>query len=168
VRHPLARAHDVFCTKILSRGPGTMKQIRNTLRRQFNLEIPQENPDESYTRPMHRAAFEQFLTFLKANLAGQTAIRVDARWASQAQIISGFADLGAPDLILREDELAEDLPWLARKLGRMAPGDVPPVPDDRPIALADIYDEKLEALCRAVYARDYLTFGFEDWARPEG
>ncbi|PXW79836.1 LPS sulfotransferase NodH [Ruegeria sp. P4] len=168
VRHPLARAHDVFCTKILSRGPGTMKQIRNTLRRQFNLEIPQDNPDESYTRPMHRAAFEQFLTFLKANLAEQTAIRVDARWASQAQIISGFADLGAPDLILREDELAEDLPWLARKLGRMAPGNVPPVPDDRPIALADIYDEKLEALCRAVYARDYLTFGFEDWAQPEG
>ncbi|ABF62753.1 hypothetical protein TM1040_0020 [Ruegeria sp. TM1040] len=164
VRHPLARAHHVFCTKILPNGPGSMKHIRNTLRRQFHLDIPQDGIDVGYSRERHRQAFEQFLTFLKSNLAGQTAIRVDARWASQAQSISGFAELGAPDLILREEDLATDLPWLARKLGRMSPAEVPPVPADQPIALAEIYDDALEVLCRSIYTRDYLTFGFDSWS----
>jgi hypothetical protein len=27
-----------------------------------------------------------------------------------------------------------------------------------------IYDETIETAAREAYARDYLTFGFEDWA----
>jgi len=164
VRHPLARAHAVFCSKILNKGPGGLLQIRNTLRRRFDLEIPEAEPDETYTQAHHRAAFEQFLRVLKANLAGQTAIRVDAHWASQTQILAGFSELGAPDLILRETEMDEDLPALARKLGRRRPQPVPPVAADLPHALGDIYDDKLESLCRSIYTRDYLTFGFGDWA----
>ena len=33
LRHPLARAHDAFCNRILTTGPGSYRGIRNTLRR---------------------------------------------------------------------------------------------------------------------------------------
>ena len=166
VRHPLARAHDVFCSKILTTATGSMTQIRNTLRRRFDLTVPEGEPDQSYTRAQHRAAFEQFLIFLKANLSGQTAIRIDPHWASQTQIIKGFSELGAPDFIFREADMTEDLPWLARKLGRMKPASVPAcgTATRQPFSLADIYDDKLEAICRSIYARDYLTYGFGDWS----
>jgi len=164
VRHPLARAHSIFCRSILSTGADSLGQIRKTLRRRFDLQIPATEPDDTYTRDDHRAAFEQFLLFLKANLAGQTAIRVDARWASQTQVIAGFAELGSPDLIIRDHEMADDLPWLAGKLGRLSPGPVPRVAADRPYSLQDIYDAELESLSRSIYARDYMTLGFGDWA----
>ncbi|NIZ12190.1 sulfotransferase family 2 domain-containing protein [Phaeobacter sp. HF9A] len=163
VRHPLARAHAVFCDRILSKGPGSLRQIRNTLRRRYNLAIPEQPVDETYDMEQHRLAFAQFLAFVKSNLAGQTSIRVDANWASQSQILAGFAELAAPDLILREEELAQDLAWLAAKLGcANAPTFARPAAD-QPYALADIYDAELEELCRSAYQRDYLTFGFDDW-----
>ncbi|TNJ45602.1 sulfotransferase family 2 domain-containing protein [Phaeobacter sp. B1627] len=163
VRHPLARAHTVFCTKILSNGPGSLRKIRDTLRRRFNLEIPEHAVDETYSRPQHRLAFEQFLMFLKANLAGQTSVRIDPNWASQTQVLCGFSELAMPDLILREEDMTEDLPWLARKLGRMNPAPAPRAEADHPHALSGIYDAELEALCQSVYQRDYLTFGYGPW-----
>ncbi|KUP94907.1 sulfotransferase family 2 domain-containing protein [Tritonibacter horizontis] len=164
VRHPLARAHTAFCTKILCKGPGSLRQIRNTLRRQFKLDIPEQEIDGTYGAKQHLIAFAQFLEFLKANLAGQTAIRVDASWASQTQIVNGFAELALPDLILRDTELQDDLPRLARKLGKEVSPSVAMPLDDTPISLSQIYHPDLEELCRTIYMRDYLTFGFGTWA----
>ncbi|OIQ33238.1 MAG: nodulation protein NodH [Alphaproteobacteria bacterium MedPE-SWcel] len=163
VRHPLARAHTVFCTRILSKGPGSLLQIRNTLRRRFNLEIPEQGVDETYGLSQHRLAFEQFLKFLKANLAGQTSVRIDPNWASQAQVLCGFSELAVPDLVLREEDMATDLPWLAQKLGRMNPAPAPRMEADQPHALSAIYDADLEALCQSIYQRDYLTLGYGAW-----
>jgi hypothetical protein len=45
-------------------------------------------------------------------------------------------------------------------------GNVPQVggtPEDAPYALGDIYDAEIESLCRSIYQRDYVTFGFGDW-----
>ncbi len=163
VRHPLARAHTVFCEKILNKGPQAFLKIRNTLRRKFNLPLPEQTPDGSYDRSQHRAAFEAFLKFLKLNLAGQTSIRVDACWASQAQAISGFSEFSAPDLVLREDEMAADLAMVAQKMGLPARG-VPRAASDQPYELSEIYDAELETLCMSIYQRDYLMFGFGPWA----
>lgn len=163
LRHPIARAHTVFCKRILSTGKGSFAEIRQTLRKQFKLPIPGQEPNESYDRAAHHAAFVAFLQFLKANLAGQTGIRVDAHWASQAQIIASFADFGSPDFILREDEMTAWLPALAMQLGQSAPNDPGPVAQDEPFTLADIYDAEIEALGSQVYQRDYTTFGFGPW-----
>ena len=163
LRHPIARAHTVFCKRILSTGKGSFAEIRQTLRKQFKLPIPGQEPNESYDRATHHAAFVAFLQFLKANLAGQTGIRVDAHWASQAQIIASFADFGSPDFILREDEMTAWLPALAMQLGQSAPNDPGPVAQDEPFTLADIYDAEIEALGSQVYQRDYTTFGFGPW-----
>lgn len=163
--HPLERAHHAFCSKILSTGSGNYAQIRRSLRKNFNLPIPEEMPDEGYSAQDHRAAFSAFLDFIKANLAGQTALRVDAFWCSQAQFLQGFSEFAVPDLVIRADEMMTDLPALAAKVG-CTPTPVPSVPDaDTPYQLSEIYDDGLEAQAADVYQRDYMQFGFGAWRK---
>ncbi|GAA6191383.1 nodulation protein NodH [Phaeobacter sp. NW0010-22] len=165
LRHPLARAHTVFCNKILSKERGAFVKIRETLRNQFNLPLPKGKIDSSYSKSDHRAAFEVFLGFLRMNLAGQTAIRVDGRWCTQAQALSMFSEFAILDYVFREDELATVLPPLAQRYGHPDPAVPNTAPLDQPYSLADIYDDKLESMCASVYQRDYQMFGFGPW-RP--
>ncbi len=164
LRHPVARAHAAFCNKILIKGPGCYRDIRRTLRNFHKLPLPGNLPDDGYDVAAHRAAFLAFLGFLKANLAGQTAIRVDAHWCSQAAAVEGMTQFGAPDLILREVDLPGDLPALAQRVGYAAPPAPPEAAPDRPFALSRIYDAEVEHHARAAYRRDYRLFGFGDWA----
>ncbi|EIE49874.1 nodulation protein NodH [Salipiger aestuarii] len=163
IRHPLARAHDAFCSKVLTTGPGSYAGIRKTLRRAHDLPIPEGEPGADYTVSAHRAAFEAFLTFLKANLAGQTSVRIDGHWASQGHVIQGMSEMTLPDMVVREDEMAAYLPALALQVGHAKPPDPIKLPVRAPYALAEIYDDRLEAAARDAYARDYLMFGFGDW-----
>jgi len=144
-------------------GPGCFNAIRRTLRKAHALPIPRDWPDAGYDRAAHRAAFAAFLGFLKANLAGQTSIRVDAHWASQAAVIEGMTQFAAPDMILREEEMGEGLALLARQAGHAAPPAPPVAVESAPFALGDVHDRGIERLARAVYQRDYLRFGFGDW-----
>lgn len=163
VRHPVARAHAAFCDFILPTGPGSFPEIRATLRRQFNVPLPKEAPGDDYGVADHRSAFLGFLGFLKANLSGQTSVRVDANWASQAAIIQGFGQFALPDMIVRESRLQIDLAYLALSAGV----ENPPAPQDETDPhkdrLSAIYDEEVEAATQEVYQRDYMTFGFSGW-----
>ena len=163
LRHPLARAHSVFCQRILDTGPGAYVSIRNTLRKQFKLPIPGEIRPNNYDLDQHRAAFAAFLKFLRQNLSGQTQVRVDGLWCGQAQTLEGIAAFAVPDMTLREEELAQALPDLARKVGHPNPPDPSPPRPDGPFALSEIYDEDLETLASDAYQRDYLLFGFQNW-----
>ena len=164
VRHPVARAHAAFCDKILSTGEGSFVEIRRTLKTQFKLGVPNTMPDASYGRREHRTAFLRFLAFLKTNLAGQTSLRVDGNWASQAQILQGFAEFALPDMILREDRLDEDLAILAAQIGKKTMPQVTDLTDPHKVQLKDIYDDEVETAVRDVYQRDYMTFGFGPYA----
>ncbi len=164
LRHPVARAHDAFCRHILSTGKGSYLQLRKTLMRRYAIPLPEDGPDAGYDLAAHRKAFGAFLVFLKGNLQGQTAIRVDPSWCTQSQAITGFGELSLPDQLVREDEMAAALPTLARAAGCDG---APAVPEDgaedAPFALADIYDGEIEKLARDAYQRDYMSFGFSDW-----
>lgn len=164
VRHPVARAHHLFCEKILSDKPGSYAQIHKVLRKVYKLPLPARGPGAEYDVSAHRTAFEGFLGFLKANLAGQTSIRVDSHWASQSEVLKGFGDLALPDMILRENEMGNYLPALAIQVGRLDALEPGYAAEDIPHPLSAIYDEKIEALVRDIYGRDYLNFGFENWA----
>lgn len=163
LRHPVVRAHDAFCEKILPSDGSGYPGIRSTLRKRYKLPIPETMDQSGYDAAAHKAAFTAFLTFLKANLAEQTAIRVDPAWASQSQILQGFTEFMVPDRLLREEHLPEALARLAEDIGHTSPA-YQPTHASTPVALGEIYDEEVERLCRAAYARDYLFFGFEDWA----
>jgi LPS sulfotransferase NodH len=163
LRHPVARAHAAFCDKILCDGPGGYHEIRRTLRKVHKLPIPEGSPGPAYDLAAHRTAFLAYLAFLGANLAGQTAIRVDPHWATQASVIEGMAQFGAPDMILREEEMPENLTALARQLGYDDPP-LPPLPTaEQPFTLGEIYDSDIERATREVYQRDYMLFGFGAW-----
>jgi LPS sulfotransferase NodH len=164
IRHPAARAHHVFCQRILSTGPGSYLKIRETLRNSYKMPLPENDPDDSYTLARHRAAFEAFLDFVKANLAMQTSIRVDAAWCSQSSVLASFADVALPDHVLREEELPELLVGLAESVGARDVAAPPRAAADTPFALHEIYDDALESLVSSVYTRDYAMFGFGRWA----
>ncbi|MFG6581786.1 nodulation protein NodH [Sulfitobacter sp. 1A12779] len=163
LRHPALRAHDAFCRHILTTGEGSYRQLRHTLMRRYKVPLPKDGPDAEYDREAHRAAFVAFLKFLKGNLAGQTSIRVDAAWCSQAQAIAGFGAFCLPDRILREEELASELPALAAGQGHATVPAVPQMVELGPFTLGDIYDDEIEALTAEAYQKDYMTFGFSRW-----
>ncbi|MDE3028755.1 MAG: nodulation protein NodH [Paracoccaceae bacterium] len=159
LRHPLARAHAAFTDLIL---PGKYPEIRQSLRRLYKVQLPADVTEAGYDIAAHRATFHSFLRFLKGNLAGQTSIRVDAAWATQSAVLQGYASVGLPDLVLREDRMAEGLAYLASDVGLTSPGLGKPSTTPRH-SLADIYDTDLEGAARDAYARDYAGFGFGSW-----
>lgn len=163
LRHPVQRAHDAFCRHILTTGKGSYVQLRKTMMRRYKVPLPPEGPDDNYDTSAHYEAFVGFLKFLKGNLAGQTSIRVDAAWCSQAQAVAGFAEFCLPDRIIREEDLTEELAGLARAVGKT---DLPPLAEaqpDQPFALSEIYDARIEKLAADAYQRDYVMFGFSNW-----
>ncbi|WP_322893268.1 MULTISPECIES: nodulation protein NodH [unclassified Yoonia] len=167
LRHPVARAHAAFCDRILTSGPGSFPRLRDSLRKVHKLPIPAVPPDldqpSSYDAAAHRTAFLAFLAFLRNNLAGQTSIRVDAAWASQLTLLQGMAQFALPDAVLREEDLARDLPGLAAQVGRQTSPMPQVTPHRHQPWLTAIYDPMIEAAACDAYARDYDSFGFSDW-----
>lgn len=155
VRHPLVRSHAVFLRYILG---GEFGLIRQTLQQSHGFDLA---GGDEYGPAHFRADFLRFLHFLKANLAGQTEIRIDAAWATQQRIVQGFANFALPDLVLREDGLQDQLAALAAQVGALAPALPTPLPAS--VALAEIYGADLEGAVRAVYPGDYMTFGYGRW-----
>jgi hypothetical protein len=160
VHHPGARAYDVFCRHILPIKDDRYAELRRGLRRVHNLPLPEHPDDPPLSTTQLRACFCEFLKFLKFNLAGQTALRVDGDWASQSQIIQGFCKFAPPHMIVRAKTLEEDLKLLIQQVGLTwyAPPSAPPPQGP---ALAEIYDTELETLAREAYAADYTNFGFK-------
>jgi len=163
LRHPVLRAHEVFCHRIMNADKGSYLQLRRTLVRRYKLPLPDEGQEAGISRDAHRTAFMAFLRFLKGNLAGQTAIRVDAAWGTQAQAVQGFGEFTLPDLIVREQTMARDLDRLAAAVGYDSAPRTEPAGFHGPHALEDIYDDEIEALVADVYQRDYMMFGFGRW-----
>jgi len=164
VRHPVARAHNAFCSKILIDGQESLSDLRAVLRKQFKVPIPARYPDAAYGTQEHRLAFLEFLKFVKANLSAQTNFQVDPHWATQAQIVEGFSEFATPDFILREDSLEENLAIIAAQIGKTTMPQVADETDPYADQLRDIYDADVEAAVHDVYHRDYMTFGFGPYA----
>jgi hypothetical protein len=163
LRHPILRAHDVFCHRILNSDKGSFLQLCRTLVRRYKMPLPDEGTEGTIDLATHRAGFMAFLTFLKGNLAGQTAVRVDPAWATQSEVINGFGEFTLPDMILREETMAHDLSQLAASVGYDNAPRIGPASFHCTHMLDDFYDDEVEALGAEVYQRDYMMFGFGRW-----
>lgn len=163
LRHPLARAHHVFCTSIVPKDDPSFEDPRRILRNKYGVSVPKGGDLSGYSQDDHKVAFINFLKFLKGNLAGQTSVRIDAAWASQSSLLEGAASVALPDILIREDQAQLQLARLAEDLGIEAPA-FETAAADTPYALADIYDAELEKLCFQTYRKDYISFGFSDWS----
>lgn len=167
LRHPVARAHATFCERILNTAEGSYLQIRQTLKNRYKVPLPQNENNPGYDRAGHRAAFVAFLEFLRGNLAGQTAIRVDASWCTQSQSVQGFGEFVFPDFILREADLEAQLAIVLAQAGCENVAPLVPAEQDTPFALSEIYDQSIEDLVSDIYQRDYMMFGFRPWVDPQ-
>jgi LPS sulfotransferase NodH len=156
VTHPVERAFAAFRDRILGTGPDSFPDIRAVLQGRYGLDLP--DPAEPDADPARlRAAFLGFLAFLRANLAGQTSVRVPAVWASQAVLVRALSEVVAPDLILRADTASGEV-------ARLWPETPPLGPHAPPPGLARIYDAEIEEAAHAAYPRDYMAFGYGNWA----
>lgn len=164
IRHPLLRAHDAFAAVMAGDGHAG---LRHRLRTHYGVPIPPDDDIVGMTPRAWRAALAGFLGFVKLNLAGQTGLRQEAIWGTQWSLVNGLAGFAAPDLLAREDRLAEDLGYLAAAVGVKAPGRPAPPAEAAPTPLRAIHDRELEALARDVYRRDYMSFGFGAWKAPK-
>lgn len=164
LRHPLLRVHDAFCRYILPSNVENFADIRAALTTQYDVPLPRNGPDDNgYDPKAHRAAFLAFLKFLSGNLGGQTSVRVDNSWASQAALLHAIGDFVVPDRVIRSETMDIDLPALAQDVG-LGPSKV--TKDHgitSPFPLEDVYDSAIEKACEAAYHRDYVMFGFAPW-----
>ena len=163
VRHPLMRAHLAFAALQSWEG---LAETRAVLRQSYKLPLP----PEGQTLPAEHWAtgLLAFLGWLKANLNAQTSLSVHGLWASQSATLQGFAQFAPPDLIAREETLAEDLSYLARTVGAEAAPFTQPQGDTAPVKLTEIWMPELEQAAQETYARDYMQFGFGPWRRKGG
>lgn len=160
IRHPVARAHAVFAAKVL--GPrDDSRDLLRILSRVFDVEIPKD--PAAMDRDARAAAFKGFIRFLGANLSGQTALRVDPAWASQAAVIEGATQVSPIHRLIREADAAAALGEVEAELG-LVPQPYAEDADAASPALAELYDDEVERLARDAYTRDYLGFGFGDFA----
>lgn len=152
VRHPLPRAWDAFRSMLT----GGNADLRDTLRRVHRVPLPTDDAlaglDDAAAQPL----FLAWLDFLRRNLNGQTGIPTHPGWATQAEVVAGFARFAAPDMVVREAQMAGELGFLARSAGidrdGPEPGGLPEVLDDGDLRRA----------AKAAYLRDYVAFGFSD------
>lgn len=171
-RHPLERAARTFHDKILASDRGAFEPVRRALVETCGVELPPaaavQRRDRAalaaigYDLAAHRRALAGFLTFLRDNLAGRTAIPAAPVWLPQSVHIAALAAVMPPTLIVPE-------PWLPKagaflravmgiETGRNAILRMPP-----PIPLFDapeLWTEELGDLARAAYPEDHARLGY--------
>lgn len=154
LRHPLLRAWDAFQHLLTQASP----DLRQVMRDVHRIALPPD-PELPLLSDDHSAAlFKDFLNFLRRNLNAQTTLPTHPNWASQSEVVAGFARFVSPDLLVREDRLADDLAYLLRSAGTDAAVTDAPAQIAWPDLLSDA---KLQQAAQAAYQRDYITFGFE-------
>ncbi|RJL19322.1 hypothetical protein [Paracoccus siganidrum] len=155
LRHPLYRAWDAFLHLLAAARP----EMRQLMREVHRVPLPEDEALMDLSDQDSARLFHDFLGFLRRNLNGQTTLPTHPGWASQSEVLAGFARFAVPDLIAREDRLAEDLAALCASAGIV--GDIAAglAPEPQPDFLRD---PKLAAAARAAYLRDYIAFGFDD------
>lgn len=158
LRHPVARTRAAF-EEVLDK---PRPELRQVIRRAWGLDIADAEAIRASAEG-YRAAFLVFLKFLRTCTSGQSSLKVEPAWATQAACLQGFAQFQTPDAVLREERLAEGLGWLAAELGIDPP---PMVRRETPatVPLEAIHDAEVEAAVREAHGRDYMAFGFADWA----
>lgn len=152
LRHPLHRAWAAF-EALLTSGNADLRQA---MRDVYRVTLPPDPALVEMSDDEMAALFASFLDFLKRNLNGQTSVQVHPGWASQSEILAGFARFGSPDIIAREEDLGRDLSWVGASVG------LSDLPEYRAEPMPDfLNDKQLRKAARAAYLRDYVAFGFD-------
>ncbi|MBU3028839.1 hypothetical protein [Paracoccus marinaquae] len=155
LRHPLHRAWDAFLHLLAVAGP----DLRQLMREVYRVNLPADDMLTQMQDDLAATLFAEFLDFMRRNLNGQTTLPVHPHWASQSEVIAGFARFALPDMLIREDRLIEEMGFLCAGAG---------IDEMRSDGLAAeswpdfLSDPHLVAASKAAYLRDHIAFGFPD------
>lgn len=173
VQHPVVRAYDVFMSKIFATTEDSYKIIREKLIAHFDMVLPDGDikpdtdietlADYDYTMREHRAAFHQFLRFLRMNLDKQTGIRIDGLWARQMSFLQGFTTTVPITNVAFAGKLDGCFRYIEDTLDIKVPALGSPILPKYSFDLADVYTRQTENLTRRAYNSDYKLFGFDDY-----
>jgi LPS sulfotransferase NodH len=155
LRHPLHRAWTAFGHVLTQASP----ELRQLLREVYQVPLPADDMLSAMTQTDSVTLFGDFLNFLRRNLNGQTTLPTHPDWASQSEVVSGFSRFATPDMLIREDRMADELAMLAMAAGVDSNKLTELVPEKMPEFLLQ---KNLINAARVVYLRDYIAFGFED------
>lgn len=173
VSHPVQRAYDAFMSKVFNVGEGSFGVIRRQLIKRFDLKLPDAEIMPNATREtlqkadyaigQHRAAFHEFLRFLKSNLAEQTSIRIDGSWDTQQSFVAGFNTTIPISIIAKQGQMDNAFRYVESMLDIDHPNLGPIIEPDHLFTLDEIYTRQTENLTRKAYGTDYTRFGFDDY-----
>lgn len=163
VRHPVERAFSVFERYLLIPGPKRFDTVRQRLEADLGIALPEHAAVGGAGLDVLHKGFLGFLSLVRSNLSGCSDLRTDPAWSSQAVLVEALSAALAPDMILRSDRIAIGLMQLCQQIGRTTMPTFELLAEDRHPALADIYDQEIEAAARSAYGRDYMAFGFRNW-----
>ena len=158
LRHPLVRAHAAFCEYL---DKEWMPELRGHLKRVHKVDLPAKGQGYG-DAASHRAGFLKWLEMTKHLHAGRTELRTPPHLATQLATVTGFAQLQAPDHLLREERLAEGLAFLCAEVGVVMKA-ITKADAKEDFPLAEIYGPELETAARDAYGKDYVAFGYGDW-----
>ncbi len=164
LRHPLPRVYDAFCRFVLPIDADAYADVRHSLVEHYGVPLPESWPVENWDLERHRAAFLTFLTFLAGNLGGQTSVRVDNSWATQATLLTAIGQFVIPDRIVRAESIGQELGELCRDIGISGPVLEDGFGVSAPFALSEVVTKEINAACATAYRRDFVMFGFDSWS----
>lgn len=159
LRHPLARAHAAWCDYLAREN---VADLRGYMKRIHRFDLPPKG--EGFpSLEAHRAGFVVFLEFVKHLMDGRTDLKVPPQFASLSATLAGFAQVQAPDVLIREDRLEAGLRFVAEEAG-LPFHPLPAAREEAPWPLAEVVDARVEAAAKDAYGRDYAAYGFGSWA----
>lgn len=166
IRHPALRAEDVFHRRVVAGGKHALTSVQALLAEQYGAPSQAEMARDAAAREV---GFDAFIAFIGDNLAGRTAIREDALWASQTGLLAEYAREAPPDFIGRCENAAQDGAFV---LSRLGVGDMTGAlaqefaSDVAPEGAGGLITPIREARLMEIYARDYARLGYMPLAAP--
>ena len=138
VRHPVDRMISLYFSDLRD-------DLKAKLIRRYGVKFA-DHPDDE--------ALVHFARIVRASAAGQTSISPPPDWAPQSDGLVQLGQLAAPDHVLRDETLHDELQHVCAAAGKSCP-EIPAAAD-----LTPLRSDALEAEVRAVWGRDFLNFGY--------
>ncbi len=161
VRDPGRRLYACFNEKIVQTGRHSFVAIRHELERDWGLCFPPAG--EAMSLAQWRENFARFVTFVEANVAGDTSIRRDPHWCPQSTMLAQYKKQFKIDVVGRVESFAADMAQILHRAGVRRIPDLQFRPWRHPAApfgFEETVTPEVQARLDWLYDGDYTHFGY--------
>ena len=157
VRHPLRRAHSLYCEKICNISPYSFKSVREIIKKKYGA-----NFFSSVNLEQEAKNFFAFLNFIRDVQTNQIEFRKDPHWMPQINTIKRGSKVRSLDFIGRIETFEEDFYFICKKAG-LPHQNIPhynksPKPQ---FSYEQILNDEIRILGELIYAEDLFSFAYK-------